>query len=208
MLARCGLTRGAGLQQASASAALSQMLSQSDSWTEGAIDLLSKGLVDATMQQAAATLNSLRLKRDYTPIQEGERGGEGPKVVSDVILRTLAFLPRVSGPVTGCTPPSVADKCLPRQADTVVETKSTEACRQCVLLVWNRNRFSPHAPPRPPTAPLCRISVAGAFDWNMSGRCEEWRGVGFNTAQVPCMAKGHATLRAVYRREVRWTLRQ
>jgi|LauGreDrversion2_3_1035106.scaffolds.fasta_scaffold43976_1 hypothetical protein len=108
MLARCGLTRGAGLQQASTSAALSQMLTQSDAWTEGAIDLLSKGLVDSTMQQAAATLNSLRLKRDYTPIQEGERGGEGPKVVTGVILRTLACpSTRLSGPVTGCPLPVI-----------------------------------------------------------------------------------------------------
>ena len=45
------------------------MLAQSDAWTEGALDALSKALVEATIQQASATLQALRLKRDYAPTQ-------------------------------------------------------------------------------------------------------------------------------------------
>jgi hypothetical protein len=68
MLARSGLTSAGGLH-GTGSARLSQMLAQSDAWTEGALDALSKALVEATIQQASATLQALRLKRDYAPTQ-------------------------------------------------------------------------------------------------------------------------------------------
>eukprot|EP00802_Teleaulax_amphioxeia_P003495 Tamp_03498.p1 GENE.Tamp_03498~~Tamp_03498.p1 ORF type:complete len:677 (-),score=143.32 Tamp_03498:1666-3474(-) len=107
MLARSGLTSAGGLH-GTGSARLSQMLAQSDAWTEGALDALSKALVEATIQQASATLQALRLKRDYAPTQSHASNG-----------------------------------------DSVVEPHSTEACRQCVLLVrgvaWSWLEHGPSA---------------------------------------------------------------